>query len=489
MKKEESKQNKKEEKHELGITAEKDEFSEWFTQLMIKADLADYTKVSGCIVFKPTSWAIWEKIRDLVDERIKKFGIKNVNFPLFIPESLLVKEQEHVKGFSPEVAWVTQTGDTKLSEKLAVRPTSEAIMYDSFSRWIRSWRDLPLKYNQWSNVVRWEFKHPIPFLRTREFVFNEGHTVYATQKEAEKERAQIIGIYKDICENYLALPSLIGNKSDKEKFAGAVYTTSMEFYMPNGKATQGPDFHHDGQNFAKAYDIKFLDEQGKEQYAWQNTWAISTRMLGVMFAVHSDAKGLVLPPKVAPNKIVIIPILFEDSMAKVIKKSEELAEKLSKYSPIIDSRENYKPGFKYNEWELKGIPIRIELGPKDLEKNSVILVRRDTNEKQVVKISELDAKIKTTLEQIQENLFKKAKKLLYDNIVDVNTLTELTKAIADKKIALTPLCKSRECEENLKFKTNGAKVLNIPDSQPKKQGKCVICEKKAEYFAYVGKSY
>ncbi len=488
-KKEEKGKKEKKQKNELGITAEKDEFSEWFTQLMIKADLADYTKVSGCIVFKPTSWAIWEKIRDLVDERIKKQGVKNVNFPLFIPESLLVKEQEHVKGFTPEVAWVTQTGDTKLSERLAVRPTSEAIMYDSFSKWIRSWRDLPLKYNQWSNVVRWEFKHPTPFLRTREFLFNEGHTVFATQKQAEDEKDKIMNMYKDVCENYLALPGLVGKKSDKEKFAGAVYTISIEYYMPNGKAIQGPDFHYDGQNFAKAYDIKFLDENEKEQYAWQNTWAISTRMLGVMFAIHSDSKGLIIPPKVAPVQAVIVPILIKGEEKRVLEKSRELIKKLSKFNVFIDEREEYKPGYKFNEWEMKGIPLRIEIGPKDIDKKQVVVVRRDTGDKEIVKFTDAEKRIKALLDEIQKNLFERAKKHLYDNIAETDNLEELKDLISKKKIVFAPLCNSRKCEDELKYNLNGVKVLNIPDNQPIKNSKCVICRKDADYWAYVGRSY
>ena len=478
------------EKDEKGITVEKDEFSDWFTQLMLKADLAEYTKVSGCMVFKPTSWAMWEKIMELVNERLKKLNIKNVYFPLLIPEKLLAREQQHIKGFAPEVAWVTQAGDTKLAEKLAIRPTSEAIMYDSFSKWIRSWRDLPLKLNQWSNVVRWEFTHPIPFFRTREFLFNEGHTVYATKEEAEKEKDEIIGMYKEICENYLALPSLIGKKTEKEKFAGAEYTVSMEFYMPNGKAAQGPDFHYDGQNFAKAYNIKFLDEKGKEQYAWQNTWAISTRMLGVMFAVHSDSKGLIIPPKMASNQVVIVPILFENSKEKILKGAREIEEKLKKFNPIFDKREEYKPGFKFNEWELKGIPIRIEIGPEDLKNNSVVLVRRDTNEKQKIKMNQLDKKISLILEDIQNNLFKKAKKLLEDNITKTNNLKDLQQEIKNKKIVLAPLCNKTECEDMLKFKTGGAKVLNILEGKKEKpSGKCLVCGKKADYLVYVAKSY
>lgn len=482
---------KSEKKDAKGITAGKDEFSEWFTQLMIKADLADYAKVSGCIVFKPTSWAIWEKIVGLVNERLKKIGVKNVYFPMFIPESLLVREKEHLKGFTPEVAWVTEAGNTKLSERLAVRPTSEAIMYDSFSKWIRSWRDLPLRYNQWSNVVRWEFKHPTPFLRTREFVFNEGHTVFATKAEAESEKEQIIGMYKDVCENYLALPSLIGRKTDKEKFAGADYTISMEFYMPNGKTAQGPDFHHDGQNFSKAYDIRFSDKDGKEQFAWQNTWAISTRMLGVMFAVHSDSKGLIMPPKVAPNKVVIVPICFDDSKEKVLKKANEINNSLSEYDSLLDDREEYNPGFKFNEWELKGIPIRIEIGPKDLEKESVVLVRRDNGKKESVKIKGLSKKVGEVLEDIQKCLLERAGKLLNGAIVQASSLNELKKFVADKKISLIPLCGKAECEDVLKSETNGAKVLNIPEKQPSGVGKtnCVICGKKAEYFGYVAKSY
>ncbi len=483
------KQGKKQEKSELGITAEKDEFSDWFTQIMLKADLADYTEVSGCIVFKPAAYEIWEKIKQETDCRFKKLGIKNAYFPLLIPEKFLSKEKEHLEGFSPEVAWVTHVGDTKLNERLAIRPTSETIMYPSYSKWIRSWRDLPLKINQWNNVIRWEFKHPVPFLRTREFLWNEGHSVYASREEAEKEKNQIISIYKEICEDFLALPSLIGKKSDKEKFAGAEYTVSMEFYMPNGKAIQGPDFHYDGQNFSKAYDIKFLNEKGIEEYAYQNTFAITTRMLGVMFAIHSDKKGLILPPKIAPNKLVIIPIFDEKNKIQILKEAERIKKELAEFNPILDDREEYRPGFKFNEYELKGIPLRIEIGPKDLQKKEVVLFRRDNLKKVTVKISEIKKEIPKILDDIQKSLFNKAEKLLKDNILEVKTLNELQKAIKNKKIALAPLCKSRECEDMLKYKTEGAKVLNISEEQPKEKGKCIICNKPAEYISRVGKSY
>ena len=476
---------------EKGISAEKDEFSEWFTQIMLKADLADYSSVSGCIVFKPTAYAIWEKIKEETDKRFKVLGIKNAYFPLLIPERTFDKLKEHTSDFAPQVAWVTYGGDTKLNEKLAVRPTSETIMYESYAKWIRSWRDLPLRINQWNNVVRWEFKNPVPFLRTREFLWNEGHTVFSSKEDAQAEGKEIIGIYEEICRNYLALPSLIGKKTKKETFPGAEYTISMEFYMPNGKSVQGPDFHHDGQHYAKAYGIKFLNKNGKEEYAYQNTFAISTRMLGVMFAVHSDSKGLILPPKVAPNKVVIVPIIFEDSKKEVLKKAGEIAKELREYGAILDDREEYKPGFKFNEWELKGVPLRIEIGPKELKENKLIVIRRDNGKKEVIKISDVKKEIGKLLEEIQESLLKKAEKLLKENITEAENLKDLKSAIKNKKIALVPLCGARECEDIVKYESGGAKVLNIPFQQPKKldRAKCAICGKKAEYFAYVGKSY
>ncbi len=478
-------------KQDLGITSEKDEFSEWFTQLIIKADLADYTNVSGCIVFKPASYSIWEKIKEETDKRFKAIGIKNAYFPLFIPEKTLMKEKDHLKGFSPEVAWVTHAGDSKLNERLAIRPTSETIMYESYSKWIRSWRDLPLKYNQWNNVVRWEFKHPIPFLRTREFLWNEGHTVYATKKEAEAEKDEIIKIYKEICERFLALPSLIGRKSKKETFPGAEYSISMEFYLPNGKCVQGPDFHHDGQIFSKVYDISFLNKSGQQEYAYQNTFAISTRMLGIMFAVHSDKKGLILPPKIASSQIVIIPILFDSSKEKVLAKAKNIQKKLKKYNTLLDFREGYNPGFKFNEWELKGIPLRIEIGPKDIEKSNVVIVRRDTGEKIVVKIANVEKQVPIILEDIQNSLFKKAEAILQSSIQKVNSLESLKKSLSEKKICFAPLNNEIETDESLKNQTGGAKVLNIPYEQPIElaKSKCIITGKKAAYFAYVGRSY
>jgi prolyl-tRNA synthetase len=472
-----------------GITAKKENFSEWYPQVIQKADLADYSAVSGCIIYKPNSYSIWEKIKDETDKRFKDIGIKNAYFPLFIPEKLLQKEAAHIKGFAPEVAWVTHAGKTKLDERLAVRPTSETIMYDAYAKWIRSHKDLPLRLNQWNNVVRWEFKHPVPFLRGREFLWNEGHTVFATKKEAEAEKDQIINIYRDVCENYLALPSLIGKKSEKEKFAGAEYTVSLEYVMPNGKAIQGPDFHFDGQNFAKAFDITFLDENSKKQYAWQNTFAITTRMLGIMFAIHGDDKGLILPPKIAPVQIVIIPIIFPKTRAKTLKTCQKIKDQLSKkFSVHLDDREGYSPGWKFNEWEVKGIPLRIEIGPRDLEKNQVTLVQRDTREKKSLSISKVEKTVGLLLDQIQKNLYQKAKSFLKKSIAKVSTLTEAKKQIESKKIVFAPWCGTVKCEENIKDKT-GAKSLNSPLKQAKVSGKCFACSKKAAVWFYFGKSY
>jgi prolyl-tRNA synthetase len=471
-----------------GVTFEKDDFSEWFTELMIKSELADYSSVSGCIVFRPRSYWIWERVREEVDKGFKKIGIKNVYFPLFIPEKTFDKLKKHTEGFAPEVAWVTHGGNTKLNEKLAIRPTSETIMYESFSKWIRSWRDLPMLYNQWNNVVRWEFKHPVPFLRTREFLWNEGHTVYATKKEAESEEKKIIGVYDNFCRDFMALPSFIGKKSLKETFPGAEKTVSMEFYMPNGKAIQGPDWHHDGQHYSKAYGIKFLDKKGNEEYVWQNTFAISTRILGVMFAMHSDEKGLVLPPKLAENKVVIIPIFNEKNKEKVLKKTKEIEKKLKKYDVLVDAREEYRPGWKFNEWELKGIPLRVEIGEKDIAKKKVVFVRRDTLKKEEVGIADISEKAGKVLDDIQEALLKKAEKLLKDNITNVGNKKELLKAIGDKKIALVPLKSGVEVEDELKHITSGAKVLNIAEENVSNK-KCVVTGDDADYIGRVGKSY
>jgi prolyl-tRNA synthetase len=482
------KQKESKEKHQLGITSEKDDFGEWFSELMIKADLADYTDVSGCIVFKPSSYEIWEKIKNLVDIEFKKLGIRNSYFPLFIPEKYLNKEKEHVEGFSAEVAWVTHAGDTKLNERLAIRPTSETIMYPSYSKWIRSWRDLPLKLNQWNNVVRWEFSHPVPFFRTREFLWNELHTVLSSEKEALEEGKQILDSYDKVCKENLALYGMAGRKTEKEKFAGGVASTKIHYILPSGRVIEGPCFHYDGQNFAKAYEIKFLNKDGKEQYAYQCTYAISTRMLGTMFAMHADEKGLVIPPKLAINQIVIIPIFTEDKKKEILKEAEKIKKDLEEFSPILDLDEEKRPGFKFNDYELKGIPIRIEIGPKDLAKKEVIVVRRDSLTKQSIKISELKKQIPKILEEIQKNLYDKSKKLFESKIENANSLEDLKRVINNKKVGIVPICKNPECEDLMKSETKGAKAVFISEKKMK-DGKCIICNKKAEYFVYAGKSY
>jgi prolyl-tRNA synthetase len=476
-------------KNNLGVTADKDEFSEWFTQLMLKADLADYTEVSGCIVYKPGSYAIWEKVKEEVDKRFKKLGVSNTYFPLLIPEKFLNKEKEHVEGFSPEVAWVTETGSTKLNERLAVRPTSETIMYPSYSKWIRSWRDLPLRYNQWNNVVRWEFKHPVPFFRGREFLWNELHTVLASEQEAMAEGFSILNAYQEVDEQVLALYGLMGKKTEREKFAGGVSSYKHHYILQNGRIVEGECFHHDGQNFAKAYDIKFLDKDGKTKYAYQNTYAISTRMLGTMFAIHSDDKGLIIPPRAAERKLVIVPIFFDDSKDMVLKKAREIAKDFENIGAFVDERDNYKAGFKFNEWELKGVPLRIEIGPKDIEKNKVVLVRRDSLDKKDILIKDLKEIIPGILEDIQQGLYKKSEKLFKSKVSKADSIAELKKLVSEKKVGIIPLCNKEECEENLKSETGGAKAVFISEHDKIKNEKCIVCKNKADYFVYAGKTY
>lgn len=469
-----------------GITVKKEEdFSEWYTQIIQKADLADYSPVKGCMIIKPSAYSIWEKIQNYFNKRLKKLGVKNAYFPIFIPESFFKKEAEHAKGFSPEVAWISNTEE---GERLAIRPTSETVIYDAYSKWIRSHRDLPLRINQWANVVRWETKATKLFLRTREFLWQEGHCVYETQKECEKETLLYLMEYKKLCEEVLAIPVLLGKKADSEKFAGAIYTLSLEAIMPDNKALQMGTSHNLGQGFSKSFNIKFLDKNEEEKLPWQNSWGLSTRVIGAVAMVHGDNKGLILPPRIAENKLVIIPILFKKNTNKIIKKAIEIQKKLKKFNPILDLREDYSPGWKFNEYELKGIPLRIEIGPKDLEKKQITIVRRDTQEKIAIKQTQLIKKIPEILDTIQYSLFEKSKKFTQSRIVKVKTPEELKSAIENQKIALTPLCSSIDCENQIKAKT-GAKTINIPFDQPKSLENCIYCKKPANYFIRVGKSY
>lgn len=471
-----------------GITVKKQEnFSEWYSQVIQKAELADYSKVSGCIVFRPRAYYMWESVQQFMNGEFRKVNIKNAYFPLFIPESLLKKESEHVKGFNPEVAWVTHAGDTKLNEKLAIRPTSETIMYDHYSKWIHSWKDLPLKLNQWNNIVRWEFKHPIPFLRTREFLWQEGHSAFATEKEVQQDTLIMLEIYEKTLKELYAIPILKGKKSENEKFAGALYSLSLETLLPNGKAIQCCTSHNLGQNFSKAFEISFLDKNEKKQGVWQNSWGFSTRTLGILIAMHSDDNGLVIPPKLAETQVVIIPIIFDKTKEKVMKKANEIFKSLKDYRIYLDSREDYSAGWKFNEYELKGVPIRIEIGPRDIEKSQVILVRRDTLKKETVKIKDLNKKIEKTLNEIHNNLYNKAKKFLNESIVNVKNINDMKKVINSGKIAKVNWCLAVKCEETIKEKTE-AKSLNISLTE-KNSGKCFNCGNKVNGLAYFAKSY
>ncbi len=478
-------------KSQEGLTVKKEEnFSEWFTQLMIKSELVDYTAVSGCMVYRPLAYEIWEKIKQEINKEFKKIKIKNCYFPLFIPEKLFNKLREHIKGFAPEVAWVTQVGNKKLNEKLAIRPTSEAIMYDSYSKWIRSYRDLPLLLNQWNNVVRWEFNNPFPFFRGREFLWNEAHTVFATEQEALKHGLKVMKVYNKLTEEFMAIPGIYGRKTEKEKFAGGVFSEKVHTYLPNGRVIEGTCFHHDGQNFAKAYDIKFKDKDEKEKYVWQNTHAISTRMLGTMFALHSDNSGLVIPPKMAQNKLVIIPLIFKNKEKKVLEIAKKLEKELKSFNPILDDRIGVSAGWKFSEWELKGIPIRIEIGPRDLEKNSVVIKTRIGKERSSIKIKNLKKEIPKLLDEMQKILYENAEKLLNENKKKTENKKELIKFIKEKKIVKVPLKNSLKVEELLKSETGGAKVLFIdPEKESTKNKKCIISNEPADYWVYVAKTY
>ncbi len=478
---------------DTGITVKKSEdFSEWYTQTVLKSELADYAPVKGCMIFREHSYAIWEKIQEIFNKKIKETGHRNVYFPLFIPESFLKREAKHFEGFVPEVAWVTMGGDSPLEEKLAIRPTSETIMYDTYAKWIRSWRDLPIKLNQWCSVVRWETKATKLFLRTREFLWQEGHTAHATKEEADKEVMEILNDYKDVIESYLAIPVLTGVKTEMEKFAGALYTTALEAMMPDGKALQMGTSHQLGQHFSKVFDIKFLDQNEKEQYVWQTSWGFTTRMIGAMVMVHGDDKGLVLPPKVAPIQVVIVPIPYKGTEAEtILAKAKEIRDKLAAkdVAVTLDDRQEYTPGWKFNAWELKGIPIRIEIGPRDLKQNQVTLARRDTLQKTTAKEDEAVETVLKLLEDIQSSLFSKAKKTLEDSITTVKTYDEFKKVLEQKGGFLrASWCGNTPCEEKIKDET-GATIRIVPFEKEKPFSKCVHCGEEAKEVVYFARSY
>ncbi len=468
---------------EIGITVKKDkDFSEWYVQCVLKSGLADYSPVKGCMIIKPHGYALWENIQKYFNEILKKLKVRNCYFPLFVPESFFKKEVEHSKGFKPEVAWIH---DEETGERLAIRPTSETVMYDAFSRWIRSYRDLPLRINQWCNVVRWETKATRLFLRTREFLWQEGHCAYATEKECEKETLNILMEYKKLCEELLAIPVLAGRKSEKEKFAGALYTLAIETLMSDGRALQMGTSHNLGQNFAKAFDITFLDENSKRVLPWQNSWGISTRLIGAVVMMHGDDKGLVIPPRLASIKGVVVPIGAEKDR-DVVKEAERIKNILD--GVILDDRE-FTPGYKFNDWELKGVPVRIEIGPKDVKNKQVVLARRDTGKKENVKLDNLKKRFNELLEEIQNNLLEKAKRFLQSNIKKAKSFDELENLTKEGKLALASFCGKIDCEDKIKDKLNGVKTICIPLEDKDIKGNCVHCGEKAKCNIYFAKSY
>ena len=469
------------------ITNIEDDFAKWYTDIVKKADLADYTDTKGCIAIKPYGYAIWENIQKYADNLFKKAGVKNVYLPVLIPEGLLQKEKDHVEGFAPEVAWVTKGGEEDLEEKLCIRPTSETMFSNLYSKWLSSWRDLPMVYNQWCNVLRWE-KETRPFLRSREFLWQEGHTIHATEQEARERTLQMLDIYQDVIENLLAIPVLKGEKTPSEKFAGAENTYTVETLMHDGRALQSGTSHYFGQNFTKAFDIKFQNKEGKEEYAYQTSWGISTRLIGGVIMAHGDNRGLKLPPRVAPIQAVIVPIAFHKE--GVTEKAQEIYKELSEnYRMELDLRDNYSTGYKFNDWEMRGVPVRIEMGPRDIENGVCILVRRDTLEKQEVKLEDLSHELGLLLEDIQANMFEECKKRVQEKTTVATNMDEFMKNMNENQGYIKAMwCGSEECEDKIKELT-GAKSRCIPFEQEHISDTCVCCGKKADKMVVWGRQY
>ena len=450
---------KKETGLKLSVKKE-DDFHKWYTEVITKSEMIDYYDVSGCYILRPWSFEIWEVIKDFVDVKIKKSGVKPCYFPLFVTEEALKKEENHINDFSPEVAWVTKSGSSDLEKPLAIRPTSETVMYPYFGKWIRSHRDLPLRLNQWTNVVRWEFKNPTPFLRTREFLWQEGHSVYSNKEDADKEVYEILDLYESVYQDVLAVPVIKGRKSPKEKFAGSDMTTTVEAFVPNtGRGIQGATSHSLGQNFSKMFNIMFEDEDGSRKLAWQNSWGLTTRTIGVAIMVHGDDRGLVLPPVVAPLQVIIVCIYrnkdSEDIKQTIIKTSKDLVETLKKQGvkASVDLRTDKTPGFKYSEWELKGVPLRLEIGPRDILNKQCVSVRRDTFEKTALELDSISEKIPEILKTMQKDMLKKATFVRDSRISVAYNMIEFKEALAKGNMVKTPWCESIESEEFIKKET------------------------------------
>ncbi|MGQ9478805.1 MAG: proline--tRNA ligase [Thermoproteota archaeon] len=477
---------------ELGIKVGKDEdFSEWYSQVVIKSGLADYAPVHGCIVFRELSYAVWERMVSILDSELKKIGVRNVYFPLLIPERLLSKEAEHFKGFTVEVAWVTHGGDEPLPERLAIRPTSETIMYEMYSKWIRSWRDLPLKLNQWCNIVRWEIKSTKPFLRNTEFLWQEGHTAHATREEALQQALEILRLYKRFVEEVLAIPVLEGKKTDWDKFAGAEETFTIEALMPDGRSLQAGTSHFLGQNFSKAFEISFLDRDGSSRHVWQTSWGVSTRLIGAMVMIHGDDRGLVIPPRVAPLQVVIVPVFYgEEEKRLVASKCREVEERLSGrgFSTHVDMREDYTPGWKFNDWELKGVPLRLEIGPRDIAEMTITVFRRDELKRLKVPDEALEDEVARLLEDIQRKMFEKARRMMMEKTGVAMSMSELSEMTSRGMMVKACWCGSQECDEAVKRET-GASIRLIPLEEEPVFSDCVRCGRPASKVVFFAKSY
>ncbi len=467
------------------ITPMEEDFAQWYTDVVKKAELVDYSGVRGCTIFRPAGYAIWELIQKELDARFKKVGVENVYMPMFIPESLLQKEKDHVEGFAPEVAWVTHGGGEELTERLCVRPTSETLFCDLYSRIVESYRDLPKVYNQWCSVVRWE-KTTRPFLRTMEFLWQEGHTAHATAEEAEERTEQMLNLYADFCEQVLAIPMVKGRKTDKEKFAGAEATYTIEALMHDGKALQSGTSHNFGDGFAKAFGIQYTDKDNTLKYVHQTSWGVSTRIIGAIIMVHGDNSGLVLPPKIAPTQIVIIPI--QQKKEGVLEKASEIKEKLAAFRVKVDDTDK-TPGWKFSEQEMRGIPIRVEIGPKDIAANQAVIVRRDTREKIVVSLDEIEKKAGEILDVMQKEMLARALAHRDAHTYEAHTTEEFRDIVANKPGFVKAMwCGERACEDEIKEKT-GATSRCMPFAQERIAETCVCCGKPAKKLVYWGKAY
>jgi len=473
------------------ITPRSQDFGRWYTDVVRRAELADYSPVKGCMVIRPYGYAIWELIQQGLDRRFKATGHVNAYFPLLIPESLLTREAEHVEGFAPQVAWVTQGGDEVLEERLVIRPTSETIIGTMYAKWVQSWRDLPILINQWANVVRWE-KVTRLFLRTTEFLWQEGHTAHETAEEAQEETLRMLAVYKEFIERELAMPVMDGEKTESERFAGAVSTYSIEALMGDGRALQAGTSHNLGQNFAKAYNIKFQGRDKSVQYIWGTSWGVTTRLIGAVVMVHGDDGGLILPPGIAPYQVVIVPITRGNWRETVLPKAQAIRDELVARGirVMLDDRDSQTPGWKFNEWEMRGVPLRLEIGPKDIEKSQVVLARRDTREKSFTPMDGLAAHTETLLNTIQQALFDRAVAFRQEHTTEADSYATFTQVMEGRPgFVVAPWCGSAACEASIKAETQ-ATIRNIPFASPPAAGKsCVKCGEPAKVHAWFAKSY